>query len=158
MVQNSFAEQQKELIRDEKRCLKTKDFFVPWFLKRSNEFSLPLTINSKNLDNIFALLFLCKSFWHWNWMHVMQENYGLLEIMGEILVLKVTTEGKEKHCFCWLDISFCAFYWLVISFSGIYTLEVRLIQRNLPRNISHESMCSFQLEKLICTDINAKSN
>ena len=44
MSQNSFAKQQKDLIKDEKRCLKTKDSFVLWFLKRSNESSFPLTI------------------------------------------------------------------------------------------------------------------
>ena len=33
MVQNSFAEQQTDLVRDEKHCLKTKDLFVLWFLK-----------------------------------------------------------------------------------------------------------------------------
>ena len=70
----------------------------------------------------------------------MQENYGLLEIIGEILVLKVTTEGKEKHCFCWIDNSFNVIYWLDVSFSAICWLESarRLIQRNLPaRCMSH---------------------
>ena len=45
----------------------------------------------------------------------MKENYGLLEIVAEILELKVTTEGKEKPFFCWLNVSFSEIYCLIVS-------------------------------------------
>ena len=57
----------------------------------------------------------------------MNENYGLLEIVVKILVLKVTTEGKEKQLLL-----------LLATHLVQRNLQARrLIQRNLPRNIFH---------------------